>query len=215
MGYASSRCTTETSALEETSSQYLRKQVGILGGNFNPIHQGHLIIADQAYHQLGLDEIYLLPSFLPPHVDEKPTIPAELREEMLHIATEADPHIKIERIELKREGKSFTYDTMLELTQRNPNTDYFFIIGGDMVEYLPKWYKINELLSLVQFVGVKRSGYSVQTDYPIIWIDVPLIDISSTTIRQKVRSGCSVRYLLPDDVINYIILKGLYLDNDN
>lgn len=215
MGYASSRCTTETSALEETSSQYLRKQVGILGGNFNPIHQGHLIIADQAYHQLGLDEIYLLPSFLPPHVDEKPTIPAELREEMLHIATEADPHIKIERIELKREGKSFTYDTMLELAQRNPNTDYFFIIGGDMVEYLPKWYKINELLSLVQFVGVKRSGYSVQTDYPIIWIDVPLIDISSTTIRQKVRSGCSVRYLLPDDVINYIILKGLYLDNDN
>lgn len=213
MGYTSSRCITRPSILEEISFEQKRKQVGILGGNFNPIHQGHLIIADQAYHQLGLDEIYLLPSFIPPHVDEKKTISAEFREEMLYIAIENDPHLRIERTELKREGKSFTFDTMKTLTEENPDTDYFFIIGGDMVEYLPKWYKIDELVQLVQFVGVKRSDCSTLTKYPIIWIDVPLIDISSTTIRKKIQSGCSVRYLLPDDVISYISLKGLYIND--
>ena len=101
---------------------------------------------------------------------------------------------------------------MKALTQNNPNTDYYFIIGGDMVEYLPKWYKIDELVTMVNFVGIRRAGYSTETPYPVIWVDVPTIDISSTKIRQKIQQDCSVRYLVPDKVIEYIEKEGLYQD---
>ncbi|PQE87457.1 GntR family transcriptional regulator [Enterococcus faecalis] len=98
------------------------------------------------------------------------------------------------------------------LKEANPDTDYYFIIGGDMVEYLPKWHRIDDLLHLVQFVGIRRPNYPTESTYPIIWVDVPQMAISSTLIRQKVKSGCSTRYLLPENVINYIQEKGLYQD---
>lgn len=189
-----------------------RKQVGILGGNFNPVHNAHLIIADQVYHQLGLDKIYLMPSYESPHVDEKKTIAADLRLEMLSLAVEDAKHLEIEDLEIKRTGKSFTYDTMKELTDKNPDTDYYFIIGGDMVNYLPKWHRLDELLDLVQLVGVRRPNYPIESEYPIIWVDVPLMDLSSSYIRKKVQEGCSINYLLPKSVINYIHEKGLYVN---
>ncbi|MEY8445987.1 nicotinate-nucleotide adenylyltransferase [Enterococcus ratti] len=187
-----------------------RKQVGILGGTFNPIHLAHLVMAEQAGKTLGLDEVYLMPSYHPPHADEKTTIDALHRLKMLELAIADNPFLKIETIELSRKGKSYTYDTMKELIQRNPHTDYYFIIGGDMVAYLPKWYKIDELVAMVHFVGIRRSGYQAETPYPVIWVDVPAIDISSTKIRQKIQQGCSVRYLVPDRVIDYIQKEGLY-----
>lgn len=189
-----------------------RKQVGILGGTFNPVHLAHLVMADQAGKNLGLDEVYLIPSYQPPHVDEKKTIDASHRLKMLELAIADNPFLKIETIELTRKGKSYTYDTMKALTQNNPETDYYFIIGGDMVEYLPKWYKIDELVTMVNFVGIQRTGYTTETPYPVIWVDVPEIDISSTKIRQKIQQGCSVRYLVPDKVIDYIQKEGLYQD---
>lgn len=189
-----------------------RKQVGILGGTFNPVHLAHLVMADQAGKNLGLDEVYLMPSYQPPHVDEKKTIDASRRLKMLELAIADNPFLKIETIELTRKGKSYTYDTMKALTQNNPETDYYFIIGGDMVEYLPKWYKIDELVTMVNFVGIQRTGYTTETPYPVIWVDVPEIDISSTKIRQKIQQGCSVRYLVPDKVIDYIQKEGLYQD---
>lgn len=189
-----------------------RKQVGILGGTFNPVHLVHLVMADQAGKNLGLDEVYLMPSYQPPHVDEKKTIDASHRLKMLELAIADNPFLKIETIELTRKGKSYTYDTMKALTQNNPETDYYFIIGGDMVEYLPKWYKIDELVTMVNFVGIQRTGYTIESPYPVIWVDVPEIDISSTKIRQKIQQGCSVRYLVPDKVIDYIQKEGLYQD---
>ena len=189
-----------------------RKQVGILGGTFNPVHLAHLVMADQAGKNLGLDEVYLMPSYQPPHVDEKKTIDASHRLKMLELAIADNPFLKIETIELTRKGKSYTYDTMKALTQNNLETDYYFIIGGDMVEYLPKWYKIDELVTMVNFVGIQRTGYTTETPYPVIWVDVPEIDISSTKIRQKIQQGCSVRYLVPDKVIDYIQKEGLYQD---
>ena len=189
-----------------------RKQVGILGGTFNPVHLAHLVMADQAGKNLGLDEVYLMPSYQPPHVDEKKTIDASHRLKMLELAIADNPFLKIDTIELTRKGKSYTYDTMKALTQNNPETDYYFIIGGDMVEYLPKWYKIDELVTMVNFVGIQRTGYTTETPYPVIWVDVPEIDISSTKIRQKIQQGCSVRYLVPDKVIDYIQKEGLYQD---
>lgn len=189
-----------------------RRQVGILGGNFNPVHNTHLILADQVGRLLGLDQVYLMPEFLPPHVDEKKTIAPEHRLRMLQLAIEGNPLLAIEPIELQRQGKSYTFETMKELRERHPDTDYYFIIGGDMVEYLPKWHKVDELMQLAQFVGVRRPGYPEISDYPLMWVDVPLMDLSSTMIRQKVAQGCSIRYYVPEAVRDYIEEKGLYLD---
>lgn len=198
--------------VEEAKLFQKRKQVGILGGNFNPVHLAHLVMADQVQQQLGLDKVYLMPTYLPPHADEKKTIASTHRLAMLKLAIADNKNLDVEPIELLRKGKSYTYDTMKALTQNNPDTDYYFIIGGDMVEYLPKWYKIDELLTLTSFVGIRRPNYTAVSPYPIIWVDVPQMDISSTLIREKVKNGCSVRYLLPDSVIHYIQEKELYLD---
>jgi nicotinate-nucleotide adenylyltransferase len=153
-----------------------------------------------------------MPSNQPPHQDEKKTIDAVHRLQMLELAIVDNPLLSIEPIELQRAGKSYTYDTMKLLTEQNPDTDYYFIIGGDMVEYLPKWYKIDELMQMVNFVGVRRPNYPTETEYPIIWIDVPLMDVSSTQLRKKIAQSCSVNYLVPPNVVNYIQEKGLYLD---
>ncbi|HIX70487.1 MAG TPA: nicotinate-nucleotide adenylyltransferase [Candidatus Enterococcus stercoravium] len=189
-----------------------RRQVGLLGGNFNPVHTTHLLIADQVGRALGLESVLLMPEFLPPHVDQKKTIAAKDRLAMLERAVADNPLLGIETCELQRQGKSYSYDTIKELKEKNPDVDYYFIIGGDMVAYLPKWYKIDELMQLVQFVGVRRPGYPVTSTYPLIWVDVPSMDLSSTMIRKKVAQGCSVRYYVPEAVREYIMEKGLYLD---
>ncbi|GMA07528.1 putative nicotinate-nucleotide adenylyltransferase [Tetragenococcus halophilus subsp. flandriensis] len=195
---------------EQTNSK--KKQVGILGGNFNPVHIAHLIMADQVGRSLGLEKVYLMPSNEPPHVDPKETIDVSDRLKMLELAIADNPLLDIEKSEINRPGKSYTYETMKILTEKYPDTDFYFIIGGDMVEYLPKWYKVDELMQLVQFVGVKRPNYPTETSYPIIWIDVPDMNISSTDLRKKIAQGCSVNYLLPENVLHYIQEKGLYLD---
>ena len=116
-----------------------RKQVGILGGNFNPVHNAHLVVADQVRQQLCLDQVLLMPEYEPPHVDKKSTIDEKHRLKMLELAIEGIEGLGIETIELERKGISYTYDTMKFLTEKHPDTDYYFIIGADMVDYLPKW----------------------------------------------------------------------------
>lgn len=187
-----------------------KKRVGILGGGFNPVHMGHLIMADQVCHQLDLDEFFLMPSYQSPHVDKKETIDSEERVEMLKLAINDNPKLGLELTEVVRKGKSYTYDTMKSLVEANPDIDYYFVIGGDMVEYLPKWHKIDELMRMIHFVGVERVGSKKETPYPIIWVDMPLIEISSSDIRKKLTTGCSVKYFLPENVLNYIHKKGLY-----
>ncbi|MCJ0534640.1 nicotinate-nucleotide adenylyltransferase [Enterococcus cecorum] len=204
---------TEVEPLIQVQTTQSRKQVGILGGNFNPVHNQHLLIADQVGTALNLEKVYLMPEYLPPHVDEKDTIEAEHRLNMLKLAIADNSLFDIEQAELQRKGKSYTYDTMKTLIAQNPDTDYYFIIGGDMVEYLPKWYKIDELVEMVQFVGVKRPGYTIDTPYPIIWLDAPMMDLSSSLIRKKIAQGCSIRYLVPEAVRNYILEKGLYFES--
>ncbi|MEQ3474173.1 nicotinate-nucleotide adenylyltransferase [Enterococcus cecorum] len=213
MNCLKSKYITEVEPLIQVQTTQSRKQVGILGGNFNPVHNQHLLIADQVGTALNLEKVYLMPEYLPPHVDEKDTIEAEHRLNMLKLAIADNPLFDIEQAELQRKGKSYTYDTMKALIAQNPDTDYYFIIGGDMVEYLPKWYKIDELVEMVQFVGVKRPGYTIDTPYSIIWLDAPMMDLSSSLIRKKIAQGCSIRYLVPEAVRNYILEKGLYLES--
>ncbi|MBO0411931.1 nicotinate-nucleotide adenylyltransferase [Enterococcus hulanensis] len=195
-----------------TDTAMPKKQVGLLGGNFNPIHHAHLMIAEQVGQKMGFDEVHLLPSYLPPHVDEKKTIDSKHRLAMVKLAIEDNSFLSIDMRELARKGKSYTIDTMLELTAENPDTEYYFIIGGDEVAYLPKWHRIDELVRIVNFVGVRRAGYAPESPYPIIWVDVPEIQLSSSYIRKQVKQDCSIRYLVPDRVREYITEEGLYLD---
>ncbi|WP_042354987.1 nicotinate-nucleotide adenylyltransferase [Bacillus rubiinfantis] len=186
------------------------KKIGILGGTFNPPHIGHLVIANEVLNQLQLDEIWFMPNHEPPHKRRPESVKDQERLSMLELAISGNPAFRIQPIELQREGPSYTIDTMILLNEQYHQYQFFFIIGADMIEYLPKWRKIDELLKLVQFVGVDRSSYSRQSDYPIIYVDVPAIDISSSMIRDRLKHGKTVKYLLPDNVIAYVEENHLY-----
>ncbi|KRM56405.1 nicotinate-nucleotide adenylyltransferase [Lacticaseibacillus sharpeae] len=187
-----------------------RRQVGLFGGTFNPVHTGHLVMADQVGNQLGLDKVCFMPDATPPHVDKKSAIAAKYRVEMLAAAISGNPMFDLELCEVERGGISYSYDTVAYLKHKHPDTDYYFIIGADMVNYLPKWHRIDELVKMVQFVGVKRPGYTPRTTYPVLWVDAPKLEITSTAIRKRVANGESIHYLVPDAVAAYIEKEGLY-----
>ncbi|PJE48731.1 nicotinate-nucleotide adenylyltransferase [Pediococcus damnosus] len=201
---------TKTEVETELVSDIPHKRIGLLGGTFNPPHLAHLIIAEQVCTQLGLDRVDFMPDFQPPHVDTKQAIKAEHRVAMVKRAVIGNPNFGVELAEIKRGGKSYSYDTIVTLKKEHPENQYYFIIGADMVAYLPKWYRIAELAKLVQFVGVKRPGVKVHSAYPILWVDTPEIDVSSTLIRQKIAKHHSIRYLIPDSVCEYIEENKLY-----
>ena len=186
------------------------KKVGILGGTFDPPHYGHLLIANEVLSTLQLDEIWFMPNQEPPHKKKSDSIKNEDRLHMLELATCGNPAFRVETIEFHSQGPSYTVDTMKMINAQYTGHQFFFIIGADMIEYLPKWHKIDELIKLVQFVGVERPSYSSQTDYPVLYVDVPALDVSSSMIRERVKNGKTVRYLMPDSVIQFIEEKHLY-----
>ncbi|WP_433743266.1 nicotinate-nucleotide adenylyltransferase [Falsibacillus pallidus] len=188
----------------------MQKRVGLLGGTFDPPHLGHLIIANEILQSLSLDEVRFMPNQVPPHKNPSPSITSQHRVEMLELATKDVPSFKVEKIELERKGKSYTYETIKQLKAREPGTEFYFIIGADMIEYLPKWHKIDELIQLIQFVGVNRPRYSQISQYPVLLVETPDVDISSTMIRARLHESKSVRFLVPDDVIKYMEDHRLY-----
>jgi len=185
------------------------KKVGILGGTFDPPHLGHLLIAEQVKEAFSLEEVWFIPANEPPH-KEKASTRAYHRLNMLQLALKDNPAFKISRIEIDRKGKSYTIDTVKELLRKYPTIDFYFIIGQDMVEYLPHWYKIDELIQLITFVGVGRPGYPLETPYPVLPLHMPMIDISSTLLRERMKNNQTVKYLIPSSVDRYIKEKGLY-----
>lgn len=186
------------------------KKIGILGGTFDPPHFGHLIMANEVASQLNLDSVWFLPNQVPPHKVKTSSTTTVERLHMLEKATENNPLFRIETIEFSRSGPSYTIETMAILKKEYPEHEFYFIIGADMIEYLPKWYKINELVQLVHFVGVKRPGFSTESIFPIIYVDAPLIDISSKMIRNRITNKETIRYLLPESVRIYIKENHLY-----
>lgn len=186
------------------------KKVGILGGTFDPPHHGHLLIANEVLSVLDLDEVWFMPNQEPPHKKKSVSISNEDRLHMLKLAIKGNDRFKIQTLELERNGPSFTIDTMRLIKSQYKDTLFYFIIGADMIEYLPKWHKIDELVKLVHFVGVERPKYSHNTAYPVLFVDVPAMNVSSSMIRERLKSGKTVRYLLPDSIIEYIEENHLY-----
>ncbi len=203
-----------TVKLQPAESQVLtekpKEKIGLLGGTFNPPHIGHLVIADQVRNQLGLEEVWFVPTSTPPHKEGKTTIDGDMRVDMLLRAIQGNSYFDLNTLEIDRGGVSYTYDTIKELQDRHPDKEFFFIVGADMVQDLPNWYKIDELIEMVQFVGVNRLDYERESQYPIIWVDVPNVDISSTELRHRISQGEAVRYLIPASVVAYIVENELY-----
>lgn len=186
------------------------KKIGIFGGTFDPPHNGHLLMANEVLYQLCLDEVWFLPNQIPPHKQEEKFSDSRHRIEMLKLAIESNPSFKLQLIEMERPGPSYTYDTMVLLKDKYPDYQFYFIIGADMVEYLPKWYKIDKLLEIVKFTGVKRIGFQMETPYPVKFVDVPEFEVSSTMIRERIDKKESIMYLISEKVRRYIEENGLY-----
>ncbi|BAU27146.1 nicotinate-nucleotide adenylyltransferase [Aneurinibacillus soli] len=191
-----------------------KRRIGVYGGTFDPVHTVHLIVAERARDVLALDEIWLMPARIPPHKQNKVITADRHRVEMLRRAVAGNSCFQITTIELDTQGSapSYTYDTMSRLTAAYKDVDFFFIIGGDMVEYLPKWHRVDELLRMVQFVALARPGYSMNTPYRewLIEVDMPQLDVASSQVRDLIRDGHSIRYLVPEAVRLYIEENELY-----
>lgn len=185
------------------------KKIGILGGTFDPPHLGHLIMAEFSLEEMNLDEIWFMPSFIPPHKQESSTDP-DARLMMVKKAINQHPEFKMCDVELVRKGTSYTVDTMAFLKGEYPDVHFYFIIGGDMVEHLPKWQRIEDLVELVDFIGVQRPGFGWNKAIPVQFVDIPSIEVSSTMIRKRISEGKSVRYLVPENVDSFIKEHHLY-----
>lgn len=186
------------------------RRIGLLGGTFNPPHIGHLIMANEVYDALGLDEVRFMPNAIPPHKQTTHDATAEDRMRMTELSIASYEHFKIEPFEIESGGISYTYETMKRLTASEPDCEFYFIIGGDMIDMLDHWYKIDELMELVKFVGVNRPHSKAETTYPVQIIDAPLIELSSTLIRERVQSNRTITFLVPTEVEQFIREEGLY-----
>lgn len=210
-------------------------RLGILGGTFDPVHTGHLRIAEEICYELELEKVYLIPGSVPPHRDPKPIASFEDRLAMVKIAVQYSPHLGVMDLEGRRGGISYTIETLKELhSTMGPDPDIFFVIGMDAFWDIRSWKNYKDLFSYTNFVVIERPGYPYNEfeqfltsldvgfqkenennyksnrDSLLMLKKATLLDISSTKIRELAGDGKSIRFLLPDSVIEYIIEKGLY-----
>ncbi|MBB4825789.1 nicotinate-nucleotide adenylyltransferase [Sporosarcina luteola] len=188
------------------------KRIGLLGGTFNPPHIGHLIIANEVKHALNLDEVRLMPTAIPPHKLNPSDASPEQRLQMVKLAIHDADGLTSFSFEVDRGGVSYTYDTIAALRTQEPDIQFHFIIGGDMIDSLPSWHRIEDLVKIVTFVGVGRPGTIGTTKYPVQMVELPQIDLSSTLIRNRIKQGGTVSFLIPDAVKSFIREEGLYVD---
>lgn len=167
--------------------------------------------AEQALTKLRLDEVWFIPDNIPPHKDA-PLTSAKDRASMLDLATRDNPRFRVKLLELFRGGVSYTVDTLRYLREKAPQNDYYLIMGSDQVNSFHTWKDAGEVAKMATLVGIRRPGYPQDPQYPMIWVDAPDIQLSSTYIRRSVATGTSIRYLVPESVRKYIIEKGLYRD---
>ena len=191
-------------------------RVGVMGGTFDPIHHGHLVAASEAAHLLDLAEVVFVPTGQPYRKDVSNVTPAEHRYLMTVVATASNPRFTVSRVDVDRDGPTYTRDTLRDLRAQRPDDELFFITGADALAQILSWKDADELFDLAHFIGVTRPGYELsESGLPedkVTLQEVPAMAISSTDCRDRVADGEPVWYLVPDGVVQYINKYGLYRD---
>ena len=195
-------------------------RVGILGGAFNPPHIGHLVCAQEALLQLELESVLFMPVGEAPHRELENDPGPETRLEMVELAIEDDDRFAGSRMEIDRDGPSYTSDTLRELHAAAPGDEHVLILGGDQAAALPEWHEPEQVLELAQVAVVERSNWSrnavgirvgrLKGAERIRYLDMPVIQVSSSSIRRRIAAGLPIRYLVPDRVASFIDSKDLY-----
>jgi nicotinate-nucleotide adenylyltransferase len=195
---------------------------GILGGTFDPIHFGHLFLAEKSREACGLAKIIFVPASIPPHKIGEVSTSAEDRLKMVELAIRDHPQFQVSNVEIERSGTSYSIDTIRELKNQGHGDDCYFIMGFDSLLKLDTWQNYQQILNETQIITAFRPGYPVlktKQDWPeflqpyrsrIKVLEAPLIDISATGLRVELMHKRSIRYLLPDAVCEYIDQKQLY-----
>lgn len=202
----------------------MRKKIGIMGGTFNPVHYGHLLLAESAREVFELDKVLFMPSGNPYMKNFSAVLAGEKRMQMLRLAIEGNPCFEVSEIELDREGPTYTCDTLAELKKQNSQNQYYFIMGADSLLMLESWKDPAFILqNCIVLAALRGTGTKEETKQAAEYFvheyqaDIRMlpsryIDISSSDIRSHIRTGASVRYMLPDKVIEYIRENKLYLE---
>lgn len=201
------------------------RKIGIMGGTFNPIHYAHLLLAENAREQFGLDRIIFIPSgqpYMKVQKEDENVPSGELRYQMVKMAIQENPYFTCSRIEIDRPGKTYTVDTLHELQKMYPGDELFFIMGADSLLSMESWYQFEDIFQMAAILVAVRDDTDEKKLTDVITrmkskylADIRMVmtgrmDISSTMIREKIKTGKSVRYLLPEDCVEYICLKNLY-----
>ena len=194
-------------------------RLGVMGGTFDPIHYGHLVTAEEALQQFGLDEVLFVPTGSPWMKEHEVVSPPEDRYLMTVIATASNPRFRVSRMEVDREGPTYTVDTLRGMHELlGDGVDLFFITGADAVLEIFQWKDLDELFRLAHFIAATRPGYDIAafeatapTSHPRISVmTIPALAISSTDIRTRIAWGRPIRYLVPEGVNSYVQKAGLY-----
>ena len=198
-------------------------RIGIFGGTFDPPHVGHLILAERCREAAGLDEVWFLVSYRPPHKADGSVTRFEHRCDMAAMAITGQPAFRVEPIEKELPPPSYTAETLTELRHRHPGDEFHLILGGDSVADLPKWHEPANVVAAAGLIGVARPGVRIVSSAELAsdlgrptdgvrlqWVESPLIDVASREIRQRVADGKTIRYLVPRAVEEFVRERGLY-----
>jgi nicotinate-nucleotide adenylyltransferase len=193
------------------------RRVGVMGGTFDPIHHGHLVAASEVQSWFDLDEVVFVPTGDPWQKSDRVVSPAEHRYLMTVIATASNPRFTVSRVDIDRDGPTYTIDTLRDLHAQRPDDDLYFITGADALADIFTWRAADDLFALAQFVGCTRPGYEMDDETlaaipadRVTMVEIPALAISSTDCRERTRRGEPVWYLVPDGVVQYIVKHHLY-----
>jgi len=194
-------------------------RIGLMGGTFDPVHLGHLLIAEVARAEFSLDRVIWIPAGDPPHKHGVTITPQEYRYAMVILATASNPYFEVSRLELERQGPSYTLDTILHFAHERRGDELFFITGADAILEILTWYRHADVIAACRFIAVTRPGYALARLSAVLppeylarigALTAPGVDISSTMIRNRSRTGDPIRYMVPDSVDSYIAKHALY-----
>ncbi|CBT76029.1 MULTISPECIES: nicotinate-nucleotide adenylyltransferase [Glutamicibacter] len=190
-------------------------RLGVMGGTFDPIHNGHLVAASEVAAEYDLDEVVFVPTGQPWQKADRQVTSAEHRYLMTVIATASNPRFTVSRVDIDREGATYTRDTLLDLRALRPDAELFFITGADAMSQIMSWRDIDQVFDLAHFVGVSRPGYVIADlgRDNVSQLEIPALSISSTDCRARVAADKPVWYLVPDGVVQYIAKYGLYTES--